>query len=86
MGTKNPGKIQGAKEAFEKYFANVEIEGIAVDSEVGDQPFNQEIIQGAKNRVKNLKRWNKLFNKKCSFKNRFNKKCIYYGINKTYKW
>ncbi len=25
MGTKNPGKIQGAKEAFEKYFDNVEI-------------------------------------------------------------
>ena len=22
MGTKNPGKIQGAKEAFEKYFDN----------------------------------------------------------------
>ena len=43
MGTKNPGKIQGAKEAFEKYFDNVQIEGIAVNSEVGDQPFNQEM-------------------------------------------
>ena len=59
MGTKNPGKIQGAREAFEKYFDNVEIEGIAVDSEVGDQPFNQEILQGAKNRVKNLKKYAK---------------------------
>ncbi len=57
MGTKNPGKIEGAKEAFEKYFDNVEIEGIAVDSEVGNQPFNQEILQGAKNRVKNLKKY-----------------------------
>lgn len=57
IGTKNPGKIEGAKEAFEKYFDNVEIEGIAVDSEVGDQPFNQEILQGAKNRVKNLKKY-----------------------------
>ena len=57
MGTKNPGKIQGAREAFEKYFDNVEIEGIAVDSEVGDQPFNQEILQGAKNRVKNLQKY-----------------------------
>ena len=55
MGTKNPGKIQGAKEAFEKYFDNVEVEGIAVDSEVGDQPFDEEILQGVKNRVKNLK-------------------------------
>ena len=43
MGTKNPGKIEGAKQAFEKYFDNVEIEGISVDSEVGDQPFNEEI-------------------------------------------
>ena len=59
MGTKNPGKIQGAKEAFEKYFDNVQVEGIAVDSEVGDQPFNQEILEGAKNRIKNLKKYAK---------------------------
>ena len=59
MGTKNPGKIQGAKEAFEKYFDNVKIQGIAVESEVGDQPFNQEIVKGAKNRVKNLKKYAK---------------------------
>ena len=59
MGTKNPGKIQGAKEAFEKYFDNVEIEGIAVDSEVGNQPLNEEISLGAKNRVKNLKKYAK---------------------------
>ena len=59
MGTKNPGKIQGAKEAFEKYFDNIQIEGIAVNSDVGDQPFNQEILQGAKNRVKNLKKYAK---------------------------
>ena len=59
MGTKNPGKIQGAKEAFEKYFDNVEIEGISVDSEVGDQPINKEILKGAKNRVKNLKKYAK---------------------------
>ena len=59
MVTKNPGKIQGAKEAFEKYFDNVKIQGIAVESEVGDQPFNQEIVKGAKNRVKNLKKYAK---------------------------
>ena len=28
IGTKNPGKIEGAKQAFEKYFDKVEIEGI----------------------------------------------------------
>ena len=59
MGTKNPGKIEGAKQAFEKYFDNVEIEGISVSSEVGDQPVNEEIFQGAKNRVKNLKKYAK---------------------------
>lgn len=57
MATKNPGKIEGAKQAFEKYFENVEIEGISVDSEVGAQPVNKEIFEGAKNRVKNLKEY-----------------------------
>jgi len=57
MGTKNPGKIEGAKQAFEKYFDNVEIEGISVSSNVGDQPINEEIFQGAKNRVRNLKQY-----------------------------
>lgn len=57
MGTKNPGKIEGAKQAFEKYFENVEIEGIEVDSEIGNQPVNEQIFQGAKNRVKNVKKY-----------------------------
>lgn len=57
MGTKNPGKIEGARQAFEKYFNNVEIEGIPVNSDVGDQPINEEILQGAKNRVRNLKEY-----------------------------
>lgn len=57
MGTKNPGKIEGAKQAFEKYFDNVDIKGIAVESEVGAQPINEEIFQGAKNRIKNLKKY-----------------------------
>lgn len=57
MGTKNPGKIEGAKQAFEKYFDDVEIEGISVSSDVGDQPINEEILQGAKNRVSNLKEY-----------------------------
>ena len=43
MGTKNPGKI----------------EGISVSSEVSDQPVNEEIFKGAKNRVKNLRKYAK---------------------------
>ena len=55
MGTKNPGKIEGARQAFEKYFDSVEIEGISVESNVGAQPVNEEILQGAKNRIKNMR-------------------------------
>lgn len=56
MGTKNPGKIEGAKRAFECYFENVEVQGISVDSEVGDEPLNEQILQGCKNRVKNVRK------------------------------
>lgn len=59
IGTKNPGKIEGAKQAFEKYFGEVEVEGIAVESEVSNQPFDEDILKGAKNRVENLKRYAK---------------------------
>ena len=57
IGTKNPGKIKAAIQAFEKYFDDVNIEGIPVDSEVGEQPINQEMLEGAKNRIKNLKKY-----------------------------
>jgi len=67
MGTKNPGKIEGARQAFEKYFENVDIEGIPVESEVSAQPVDKEIFQGAKNRVKNLKKYAKEKNLKPDF-------------------
>ena len=67
MGTKNPGKIEGARQAFENYFENVEIEGIPVESDVSAQPVNEEIFQGAKNRVKNLKNYAKQNNLKADF-------------------
>ena len=54
IGTKNPGKIQGAKEAFDDFFKNVEIEGIPVPSDVGEEPVDKEIYEGARNRVNNL--------------------------------
>ena len=54
IGTKNTGKIKGAKEAFEKFFENIDIEGIDVSSNVSKQPVNNEIYLGAKNRVDNL--------------------------------
>lgn len=59
IGTKNQGKIAGAKKALEHYFENIEIMGIPVDSDVPEQPVNKEIYNGAKNRVKNLKKYAK---------------------------
>lgn len=55
IATKNQGKIEGAKRALQNYFNDIEIQGIPVESNVGEQPVNEEIYIGAKNRVKNLK-------------------------------
>lgn len=55
VATKNQGKIEGAKKALERYFDNIEITGIPVESNVSEQPVNEDIFIGAKNRVKNLK-------------------------------
>mgnify|MGYP004665739855 FL=1 len=54
IGTKNPGKIKGAKDAFEKFFDDAEVIGISASSNVSEQPLNQETYLGAKNRVENL--------------------------------
>lgn len=59
IATKNQGKIEGAKKALEHYLKDIEIEGIPVDSDVPAQPINREIYKGAKNRVKNLKKYAK---------------------------
>ena len=53
--TKNKGKVEGAKRAFDKFFDDVEVIGISAESNVPEQPVNAETWQGAKNRVKNLK-------------------------------
>lgn len=55
IATKNQGKIEGAQKALLQYFDNVDIEGIPVESNVSEQPVNDEIYAGAKNRVRNLK-------------------------------
>ena len=57
IGSKNPGKIQCAKEAFENYFNNFDIDGVAVSSDVSEEPVNNEIYEGARNRVDNLMKY-----------------------------
>ena len=59
IATKNQGKIEGAKRALLNYYNDIEIKGIPVDSNVGEQPVDDEIYIGAKNRVKNLKKYAK---------------------------
>lgn len=54
IGTCNQGKVEGARQAFEKFYKDVEITGVSVSSDVSDEPVNDEIYKGAKNRVNNL--------------------------------
>ena len=54
IGTKNPGKIEGAVVALDNYFDDYVIEGVSVSSGVSDQPVNEDIYIGARNRVDNL--------------------------------
>lgn len=57
IGTKNPGKIEGARRALLHYYEEIEIQAIAVDSNVPEQPVNEQIYQGAKNRVEQVKKY-----------------------------
>lgn len=57
IATKNPTKIEGAKRAFLRYYDDIEIIGIPVSSDVNDEPVNDELYLGARNRVKNVKKY-----------------------------
>ena len=59
IGTKNPGKIEGAKRALSKYYKNFDIEGVKVASNVNEQPVGVETYKGALNRVNNLMAYSK---------------------------
>ena len=67
IGTENSGKIESAKRAFKKYFEDVEIEGIKVSSGVPDEPVNDQIYKGAKNRISELKKYAKENNKQADY-------------------
>lgn len=84
IGTNNPGKVEGAKQAFEKFYENVHVDGVFVTSGVSEEPVNDEIYQGAKNRVDNLIKYAKENNVNADFfigvesgiTNRLGKWCI----------
>lgn len=54
VGSKNPVKIESVKEAFSKYFDDVEIESSEVESGVPDQPIGDDTFIGARNRAAKL--------------------------------
>ena len=58
IGSNNKAKIEGAKLAFEKYFSDFEIISEDISSGVNAQPINDEILLGARNRIKGLRQLN----------------------------
>ena len=54
VATTNKVKLLGVNEALSKYFNDIEIIGVKAESNVPEQPFNEEILTGAKNRVNYL--------------------------------
>jgi inosine/xanthosine triphosphatase len=54
VGSTNPVKVQATAEAFQEVFGKIKITEKEVDSGVPDQPFGNEVIDGSKNRAKNV--------------------------------
>jgi inosine/xanthosine triphosphatase len=52
IGSLNPTKIEGVKKAFAQYF-DVDVDSKNVESGVGGQPFNADVVKGAINRAIN---------------------------------
>ena len=53
VGSRNPPKIAGVREAFSEYFSGVRVRGVAADPGVAEQPIGWgAIIKGAKNRAR----------------------------------
>lgn len=59
VGSKNPVKIEATKEAFSKYFDNVEVSSFEMESKVSHTPMKDKVMKGARNRALALKEINK---------------------------
>ena len=62
VGSQNPVKIEATKEAFNRYFGDADVIGISVKSGVPDQPVEEQVLEGAKNRAVELLNLNKIQN------------------------
>lgn len=67
VGSKNPVKIEAVREAFGKYFGDVEISSFDAESGVSVQPVNDETFRGAGNRAEHLFELNKAGNLNADF-------------------
>jgi len=56
VATANPVKVEAIKKAFDRYFNDIEVISFEVDSKVPRQPINQDVFNGAKNRIEELKK------------------------------
>lgn len=56
VATKNSVKIEAIRNAFKRYFEEIEIISFEVDSGVPRQPINEEVFIGAQTRLENLKK------------------------------
>lgn len=58
IGSQNPVKIDAVRDAFSRYFMDVETISINVNSGVPEQPVEEDTFKGAENRVMELRRIN----------------------------
>lgn len=58
VGSKNPVKLESVKEAFSLYFNSIKVIGLSVNSNVPDQPINEETYIGAQHRAAELQKIN----------------------------
>jgi len=56
VASNNPVKLAATQEAFDAYFADVRVEGLAGDSDVPEQPVGAQTLQGARNRARAARR------------------------------
>ncbi|MDP4174446.1 MAG: inosine/xanthosine triphosphatase [Bacteroidota bacterium] len=54
IGSQNPVKVKSTEEAFQKYFPDVNVQALDVQSNVPVQPVNDDTFTGARNRAMNL--------------------------------
>lgn len=56
VATKNPTKVMAIRKAFERYFKEVDVIPFEVQSGVSEQPINEDVFEGAENRLRGIEK------------------------------